>query len=78
MWNNPLFHFLLGAIVSFLFYLWVSKRTGIEGFSFPSASLLVGVICAVLANFLSPWVTPVVLFAYAVATLNEHKVDRTG
>lgn len=65
-----LLHFVIatsGALVIFL----VAARVSGEGFSAPFGVVFVGVSCASLAHFLSPWATPVVLALYAAASLAE-------
>ena len=74
--TRPLFHFIVGMLGSLFVFLLCTKLSGVERFSFPSAILVVGMVCAALAHFLSPWATPVVLVLYTGASIHELKQDR--
>jgi hypothetical protein len=75
--TTPLVHFLLGAAGALAVFLVAARLSGAAGFSFPSAVLVVGINCAVLAHFVTPWATPLVLALSAVATVYEMKRERT-
>jgi len=71
MLTKPLIHFAIGVSGALLLLLLFTKLSGEQRFSFPSAVIIVGISCATLAHFLSPWATPVILILYAVASINE-------
>ena len=68
---TPFVHFVLGSVGSLLLFLLLARLSGVKGFSFPSASIVVGIACASMAHFLSPWATPVILALYAISSLYE-------
>ncbi len=74
--RDVLLHFALGAGGSLLILLFFTWRTGERSFSLPSASLVVGLACALLAHFATPWATPAVLALYALASWREQRLDR--
>lgn len=71
-----LVHFAIGTLVSlgvFLVFTLVIRK---ESFSVPFAVIFVGIACAVLSHFLSPWCTPLVLLLYTASSIHELREER--
>lgn len=68
---TPLIHLVLGSLGSLLLFVFFARLSGVKGFSFPSAIIVVGIVCASMTHFLSPWATPVILIVYAITSLYE-------
>lgn len=75
---NIALHFLAGTIGSLLLFLFFTRLSGTERFSAPFVVVFIGIACASLAHFLSPWATPAVLLAYALACANELGLHRAA
>lgn len=69
-------HFLLGIAGALAVFVIATRASGVERFSFPSAVLLIGLCCSLLAHFVSPWATAVVIGLYAFTSAHELKLDR--
>ena len=67
-----LLHFLAGTIGALALFLVFSRLAGVTSFSAPFGVIFVGIACAGLAHFLSPWATPVILLICAVSGAVEH------
>lgn len=74
--KTVLLHFLAGSLGSLVVFLAFTRLLGAAGFSAPFGVVFVGIACASLAHFLSPWATPAVLALYAVASAGEHYQER--
>lgn len=74
--KTPLLHFLAGTLGSLVVFLAFTRLSGCAGFSAPFGVVFVGIACASLAHFLSPWATPAVLVLYAVASAGELYQER--
>jgi hypothetical protein len=59
----------LGALAVFLVFIHLSAATS---FSAPIGLIFIGIACAALSHFLSPWATPVIITIYAVACTGEY------
>ena len=70
--------FVLGTAGAILVSLIVSRLSGESGTSAPFGAVFVGVSCASLSHFASPWATAVVLALYGVAGLYEVVRDRAA
>ena len=68
---NALLHFLIGSLGTLLVTSWAAHKAAESNGSAPAAALVVGVACASLAHFLSPWATPVVLGLVSASTIKE-------
>lgn len=68
---SAVLHFLIGATGSLAIFLLFTRLSGEQRFSFPSAVLIIGILCAVMAHFLTPWATPALLFLYVLASVHE-------
>ena len=71
-------HFLGGTLGSLIIFLIFTKLSGVKSFSAPFVVILIGIICASLAHFLSSWATVIVLVVYALLSANELRVDRAA
>lgn len=71
-----LIHFGLGALVVLAMDYGRARLCGQAGGSLSAAPLVIGLACAALAHFLSPWATPVVLLLYAGVSVNEWLQER--
>jgi hypothetical protein len=69
-------HFAIGSVAALLLFLFFAWLAGARSFSAPFAVLFIGVFCALLSHFASPWATPVVLVLYSVALAIECRNDR--
>jgi hypothetical protein len=69
-------HFLIGSLGALLLLLLFARLSGTRGDSAVFGVVLIGLSCAVLAHFLSPWATPVVLLLYAMASVHEWRQGR--
>jgi hypothetical protein len=65
----------LGSLCIFLVFAWLS---GAKRFSMPFGVVIVGVACAALAHFASPWATAAVLLLYALVSAHEFQQDRAA
>jgi hypothetical protein len=65
----------VGACGALGIFLVAARITRTERFSFPSAVLLVGLLCAAASHFVSPWATPAILVLYAIATAGETRAE---
>lgn len=71
-----LIHFGVGVLVVLAMDYGRARLSGEAGGSLSAAPLVVGIACAALAHFLSPWATPAVLFLYAAVSVNEWLQER--
>lgn len=69
-------HFVIGTAASLLLFLVFTWLSGTRGYSAPFAVVFIGFTCALLAHFVSPWATPVVLTLYGIAAALECRNDR--
>lgn len=76
--KTVLLHFLAGTLGSLVVFLAATRLSGCAGFSAPFGVVFVGIACASLAHFLSPWATPAVLVLYAVASAGELYQERAA
>jgi uncharacterized membrane protein YjjP (DUF1212 family) len=67
---------VLGAIGSLVVYFVVTRLSGLSRFSAPFGVVFIGIACASLAHFFSPWATPVVIAIYALVGISEVLQDR--
>lgn len=70
-------HFGVGATLSLAISLFVQYRDG-GSFSLSFAFIVIGIVCAVLAHFLSPWCTPLVVLLFLLASLHELHQDQAA
>ncbi len=75
---TAILHFVLGLVGSLVFFVLARIVAGERASSAPFGLVFVGVACASLAVFLSPWATPAVVGAYGVASLMEARRDRAA
>ncbi|MBI4538996.1 MAG: hypothetical protein HY704_05730 [Gemmatimonadetes bacterium] len=76
--SSVLLHLFLGVIGSLGLFLLFTFLSGERRFSAPFVVLVVGLACATLSRYLSPWATPVILVGYGVAGLLEVRRDRAS
>lgn len=74
--ETVLIHFFAGSLGSLVVFVVFTRLSGAPGFSAPFGVVFVGIACASLAHFLSPWATPAVLVLYAVASAGELYQER--
>ncbi len=74
--GTVLLHFLAGSLGSLIVFLAFTRLSGTIGFSAPFGVVFIGVACASLAHFLSPWATPAVIVLYAVSSAGELRRER--
>jgi uncharacterized membrane protein YjjP (DUF1212 family) len=73
---NALLHFVAGTLGSLLVFLLFVRLSRVDSFSAPFGVVFIGVACAALAHFVSPWATPAVVAGYAVVSAFELWQDR--
>ena len=69
-------HFAIGTAASLVLFLIFTRLSGTRSFSAPFFVMFIGIACASLAHFVSPWATPIVLLVYLVSCINELRLDR--
>ena len=69
-------HFVAGTLGSLAVFLVFTRLSGARGFSAPFGVVFIGVACAALAHFISPWVTPAVVTVYALVSVSELLQER--
>lgn len=69
-------HFAIGTAGSLVLFLVFTRLSGTGSFSAPFFVIFIGITCASLAHFVSPWATPIVLLVYLLSCINELRVDR--
>jgi hypothetical protein len=74
--STVLFHFLAGTLGSLVIFLLFVRLSGARSFSAPFGVFVVGVACAVMAHFISPWATPVIVAGYFLVSLGEYVRER--
>jgi len=65
-------HFLAGTVGALAVFLVSERLSGATSFTAPFGIVFIGLVCAGLAHFLSPWATLAVLLLYALAGINEY------
>jgi len=76
MLSQVLLHFVVATAGALALALLFARLGGERSFSLPVGCVVIGIACATLAHFLSPWATPVVLVLYAIANLHELRQGR--
>jgi uncharacterized membrane protein YjjP (DUF1212 family) len=74
--GNVFLHFAVGALGSLAVFLVLTRLSGLSRFSAPFGVVFIGIACASLAHFVSPWATPVVIAIYALIDISEVLQDR--
>lgn len=69
-------HFITGSLGALVVFLVFTRLSGATGFSAPFGVIFVGITCASLAHFLSPWATPAIVVIYALASAGELYQER--
>lgn len=69
--TTALVHFLIGTFGSLAISLWAEWISGVQRFSAPFGVVFIGITCASLAVYLSPWSTAAVLVLYAAVARQE-------
>jgi hypothetical protein len=71
-------HFAVGAVGSLVVYFVVTRLSGVRSLSAPFGVVFIGIACASLAHFVSPWATPAVIAIYALTGISEVLRDRNA
>lgn len=69
-------HLIAGTLGSLAVFLAFIRLSGARSFSAPFGVIFIGIACATLAHFVSPWATPAIIVAYAVFSAIELWQDR--
>ena len=69
--GTVLLHFIAGSIGSLAVFLAFTRLSGATSFSAPFGVVFLGIACASLAHFVSPWATPIIIVIYAVSNAGE-------
>lgn len=75
---STVIHFAAGTLGSLFIFLIFARVSGAERFSMPFGVIVVGIACASLAHFVSPWATPAVLLLYALVSAQELQQERAA
>lgn len=75
---STVMHFATGTFGAFFIFLIFARLSGVERFSIPFGVVVVGIACASLAHFVSPWATPAVLLLYTLVSAHEFLQDRAA
>ena len=75
---NAIIHFAAGTLGALSIFLVFARLSGIKRFSMPFGVVFIGIICASLAHFVSPWATPAILLLYALVSAHEFQQDRAA
>ena len=74
--KTTIFHFIAGTLGSLIIFLLFTKRSGDKGFSAPFFVIFVGIVCALTASLISPWITAILIAGYAllctIEFINNH------
>lgn len=74
--TTVLLHLVAGSLGALVVFLVFTRLSGVGSFSMPFGVFFVGIACASLAHFLSPWATPVILVIYALTSASELYQER--
>lgn len=69
-------HFIAGSFGALVVFLVFTRLSGATRFSAPFGVIFIGIACASLAHFLSPWATLAIITIYAVFSAGELYQDR--
>lgn len=69
-------HFITGTLGALAVFLVFIRLSGAGSFSAPFSAIFIGITCASLSHFLSPWATPAIIIIYAVAIAGEFLQER--
>jgi hypothetical protein len=75
---GTIIHFAAGTLGSLFVFLVFARLSGVERFSMPFSVVIVGIACAALGHFASPWAIPAVLLLYALVSAHEFQQDRAA
>ncbi len=71
-----LLHFFAGMLGALAVYFVFIRLAGATSFSAPFGVIFIGIACAALSHFVSPWATPVIIVGYAAAGTGEYLQDQ--
>lgn len=74
--TTVLLHFIAGSFGGLVVILAFTRLSGATSFSAPFGVIFVGLACASLAHFLSPWATPAIIVIYALVGAGELHQER--
>lgn len=75
---STVIHFAAGTLGALFIFLIFSRLSGMERFSLPFGVVFIGIACASLAHFVSPWATPAILLLYALVSAHELQQERAA
>jgi hypothetical protein len=64
-------HFIAGSFGALIVFLVFTRLSGTTRFSAPFGVIFIGIACASLAHFLSPWATLAIVAIYALFSAGE-------
>lgn len=71
-----LLHFFAGTLGALAIYLVYIRLSGAGSFSAPFGVVVIGIACASVAHYVSPWATPAIIVAYALQSAVEWRRER--
>jgi len=71
-----LLHFAAGTLGSLIVFLVFTRLSGTRSFSPPFGIIFIGIACAAMAHFLSPWATPAIVAVYLLVSAWEFMQER--
>ncbi len=74
--GTVILHFFAGALGSLAIFLLFVRLSGAGSFSAPFGLVFIGIACAALAHYVSPWATPAIIVAYALQSAVELRRER--
>lgn len=73
---TALLHFIAGSFGSLVVFLAIYRLSGARRFSAPFGIIFIGIACASLAHYVSPWATPAIIAIYALISAGELYQER--
>ncbi len=74
--TTALLHFAAGTLASLAIFLLFTWLSGARSFSAPFSVVFIGIACASMALYLSPWATPAIVTLYFLASASEFLQER--
>lgn len=74
--GTVLFHFAAGTLGSLAVFLVFTRISGTRSFSAPFGVVFIGIVCASMAHYLSPWATPAIVTLYGLVSAGEFLQER--
>lgn len=76
--STVFWHFMAGTGDTLPLFLIFLRLSGAKSGSVPLSVIFMGITCASLAHFLSPWATPIVLLLFLFSCINKLRLDHAA